>query len=438
MKLFKSKETHTENEPLLFSANHQAKLSVQPGTELAEQVKMIDLTIDDLKAVKSLYPLVKASIHTIVDRFYSAITRQTGLLAIIEKNSSVDRLKKTLQIHVEELFEGKVDEEFVQKRIQIARVHVRVGLKTKWYMSAFQELLNSLIALIAKQQGDAEQKLTAVGAITKLLNLEQQLVLEAYEQESQRIRSAEAKQKEELTSRVYAISQELAAISEQTNASLKELGEQSGSILQLSKEGMSLAEESSKHSTAGQEQLKEQGHKLSVIKGAVTDIQAFSTELNDIASSITDVITIVGNIAGQTNLLALNASIEAARAGEYGKGFAVVAEEIRKLSDQTKESTASVSDHILKTNALISQVSQAVETVNDLVDKGIGSMNKTDEDFDQLLELIAQTKRKNQEIENQLQKLSHIITEIEEASEEVANSAVLLNDSTEEYLQLER
>ncbi|WP_408607824.1 methyl-accepting chemotaxis protein [Bacillus xiapuensis] len=201
---------------------------------------------------------------------------------------------------------------------------------------------------------------------------------------------------------------------------------------------MSLAEESSKHSTAGQEQLKEQGHKLSVIKGAVTDIQAFSTELNDIASSITDVITIVGNIAGQTNLLALNASIEAARAGEYGKGFAVVAEEIRKLSDQTKESTASVSDHILKTNALISQVSQAVETVNDLVDKGIGSMNKTDEDFDQLLELIAQTKRKNQEIENQLQKLSHIITEIEEASEEVANSAVLLNDSTEEYLQLER
>ncbi|WP_413789104.1 methyl-accepting chemotaxis protein [Bacillus kandeliae] len=197
---------------------------------------------------------------------------------------------------------------------------------------------------------------------------------------------------------------------------------------------MSLADESASHSLQGQNQLKEQGQKLSEIQKAVTDIQTFSTELNQIASSITEVITIVGNIAGQTNLLALNASIEAARAGEYGKGFAVVAEEIRKLSDQTKTSTSSVSEHILKTNSLIGQVSQSVETVNNLVHKGIKSMAQTDDDFNQLLELIGSTKEQNRYIESQLQQLSRIITEIEHASEEVAHSAVTLNDSTEQYL----
>ena len=62
-------------------------------------------------------------------------------------------------------------------------------------------------------------------------------------------------------------------------------------------------------------------------------VKTFVETAQDVASNITG----ISSIAEQTNLLALNASIEAARAGEAGKGFAVVAEEIRKLSDGTKE-----------------------------------------------------------------------------------------------------
>ncbi|WP_408606298.1 methyl-accepting chemotaxis protein [Bacillus thermotolerans] len=180
--------------------------------------------------------------------------------------------------------------------------------------------------------------------------------------------------------------------------------------------------------------LNDHGLKLNDIQQAVSDIRSFSMELNKIALSITEVITIVDNIASQTNLLALNASIEAARAGEYGKGFAVVAEEIRKLSDQTKTSTSSVSDHIMKTNSLIGQVSQSVDKVNDLVITGIQSMTETDRNFVELLELIDNTKQQNHRIEDQMQQLNYIVSEIEHASEEVARSAVSLNDSTEDFL----
>lgn len=60
-------------------------------------------------------------------------------------------------------------------------------------------------------------------------------------------------------------------------------------------------------------------------------------ELVKLAGEVDKFVESVQSIANQTNLLALNASIEAARAGEHGKGFAVVAEEIRGLSDETKQ-----------------------------------------------------------------------------------------------------
>jgi methyl-accepting chemotaxis protein len=95
------------------------------------------------------------------------------------------------------------------------------------------------------------------------------------------------------------------------------------------------------------------------------------TRLGASSQEIGDVVQVISAIAEQTNLLALNATIEAARAGEAGKGFAVVASEVKDLSVQTGQATASIAERITAIQAetdaavrAIGQIATVIESIN--------------------------------------------------------------------------
>ncbi|KGI37124.1 hypothetical protein RS78_06240 [Clostridium tetani] len=85
--------------------------------------------------------------------------------------------------------------------------------------------------------------------------------------------------------------------------------------------------------------LEEKNERSSVVSREVTEV---INSLSEKANNIGTIVETINSISEETNLLALNAAIEAARAGEAGKGFSVVAEEVRKLSENTAESTNNV------------------------------------------------------------------------------------------------
>ena len=85
-------------------------------------------------------------------------------------------------------------------------------------MCAFQDLLQSLITIIMPTCGTIAEYHKKVLAVTKIINLEEQIVLEAYELENKNISEQGIKEREKLVIQVGNNAEELAAISEETSA----------------------------------------------------------------------------------------------------------------------------------------------------------------------------------------------------------------------------
>lgn len=85
-------------------------------------------------------------------------------------------------------------------------------------------------------------------------------------------------------------------------------------------------------------------------------------EIKDISKQVSESLMFIGKVAQQTKIFGLNASIEAARSGEFGRGFGVIAEEIRKLSEVSRQNADKMSALTLQINVKMEQVTQASTT----------------------------------------------------------------------------
>lgn len=431
--MLRLKKQKAESSSLLaISKQMTPKLEVAAGSDLEKQLNMLDITKADLAVAQVLKPYVEVEIQNIVDRFYENLEHNPDLVTIINEHSSIDQLKKSLSRHIVDIFAGAMNEEFIRKRKVIASIHVKIGLTQKWYIASFEKIFTGLMNTVLKNFQHQDDYIIAMKVINKLLNLEQQVVLEAYDAEVIDLKEKQMQEKESILEYLDQTTDELASEIKGTSTAMEEISAQIGVVARDSKAGTALAEEAKIIADDGKNRLAMMNQALIRVETSTAKVTKEMEELKDTSSEIKTIIEIVKAIAEQTNLLALNASIEAARAGEYGRGFAVVAEEIRKLSEQTGDSVKNVTNLVNQTNRQIYTSSSSIMEAADYLTEVRKQLKNTESAFEKIVKGMEKTMTSNKNIQGDLEEIHQVIEGIAQSSETISESIDGLSKLVEE------
>ncbi|MFS0875574.1 globin-coupled sensor protein [Solibacillus isronensis] len=392
--------------------------------ELEQQMKLIGIDENNLRYIKSYQPAITAGVSEITDVFYENVLAVPSLKKIIEERTKIDRLKKTLNSYIISMFDGIFNEKTIEAKRKLARMHFKIGLDPKWYMGTFQKLQETMIMLISKDITDLELREQITLNVSKLINLEMQIVLEEYEKENQNLRREQYNVvKLELKDKLSAIIQNLADLTEETNQSIEQVNSHTSHINNTIKSNVASVQHIHTDALTGKNEVARLEQEMLEIKDSTVEMGQLIGNLKVSSEQIINIVALVKNIADQTNLLALNASIEAARAGDHGKGFAVVAQEVRKLAEQSKSSVENITNLIQTSTLLTSTAVQMIDAVQSRVDSGLDVSINTQTKFQQILKAIEQNEAQIKEVAMDITNLTSVISNIGQETRDVATTA---------------
>lgn len=243
----------------------------------------------------------------------------------------------------------------------------------------------------------------------------------------------------ESTNSVNIAMTDVAVSMESNAASVQEQAEVISHIQNIIDETVEIADELEKISRQTRASVKEGQALVGDIVVRTEDIEQENTMVKDNMAQLQThtkdmqkIIGIIQQISAQTNLLALNASIEAVRAGEAGRGFAVVAEEIRVLSEQTKQSTENIEQIISKLDKNAADTISSMDTVMEKINGQVAMIHDIEDNFTGIRSGMSELKQTSINMSQNIKTLKESNTTLVDSTNNLSSTSEEVSASAEE------
>jgi methyl-accepting chemotaxis protein len=215
------------------------------------------------------------------------------------------------------------------------------------------------------------------------------------------------------------MSQKAVEVSQQVSSArqhVSTIGEKVAAAVSESRGARSAAEEG--HAAA--QQALAMGDR---VRQTVAEATVVMRSLGEQADRIESVVEFSKEVAIETGLLALNAAIEAARAGDHGRGFRVVAGEIKKLAEETRQSSDRIGKIVAETRTRVAAAIEMLDRVEREAEEGVRATRSNDEGFRRIASAVEQVVARIEGITSSTEGVSRAMDLVSEGIDGVASFA---------------
>jgi methyl-accepting chemotaxis protein len=339
--------------------------------------KAAPITRDDIDLRKGLYgigdatrevarryaPSLKGALEAAYRDYNAGMARSATYAGTVAAQG--DDLARTLCGHIQTLFSGHLDADYLEALRTTARFEHATLFGSRAHTVLVMLALRILLPEIGRRNrfsgpAAAREAVKLVELLLFDLNLTiggvQNLRREEAEERSVAVASQMRAFEREMETASEGMRGIAAAVQSATNA-LQEAMRTTQESMQDAESAWTTVKELAVESADATEALRHAATTISTLAGkgaklgqttaeTAAQTNAVATEFQQRIVGIDTIVATINGIAGQTNLLALNATIEAARAGDAGRGFAVVASEVKSLAGEVTKATDMIGGRI--------------------------------------------------------------------------------------------